>query len=79
MVEFNLEKKCSFNIGTQTMTFESHLTNEQVKTLAEEFKHIILTEHADEYRDVLPYILNRVCENYAYEILSKKGTDEIVN
>jgi hypothetical protein len=77
MVEFNLEKKCSFNIGTQTMTFESHLTNEQVKTLAEEFKHIILTEHADEYRDVLPYILNRVCENYAYEILSKKGTDEI--
>ena len=66
-------------IQCRKMTFESNLQNEHVKKLAEEFKHIILTEHADEYQDVLPYILNRVCENYAYEILSKKGTDEIVN
>jgi hypothetical protein len=61
------------------MTFESNLQNEQVKKLAEEFKHIILTEHANEYRDVLPYVLNRVCENYAFEVLSKKENDEIVN
>jgi len=61
------------------MTFESNLQNEQVKKLAEEFKHIILTEHADEYRDVLPYVLYRVCENYAYEVLSKKENDDIVN
>jgi hypothetical protein len=61
------------------MTFESNLQNEQVKKLAEEFKHIILTEHANEYRDVLPYVLNRVCENYAYEVLSKKENDNIVN
>ena len=61
------------------MTFESNLQNEQVKKLAEEFKHIILTEHANEYRDVLPYVLNRVCENYAYDILSKKENDDIVN
>jgi len=61
------------------MTFESNLQNEQVKKLAEEFKHIILTEHANEYRDVLPYVLNRVCENYAYEVLSKKENDDIVN
>ena len=61
------------------MTFESNLQNEQVKKLAEEFKHIILTEHANEYRDVLPYVLNRVCENYAYEVLSKKEKDDIVN
>jgi hypothetical protein len=61
------------------MTFESNLQNDQVKKLAEEFKHIILTEHANEYRDVLPYVLNRVCENYAYEVLSKKENDEIVN
>jgi hypothetical protein len=58
------------------MTFESNLQNEQVKKLAEEFKHIILTEHANEYRDVLPYVLNRVCENYAYELLSKKENDD---
>jgi Ni,Fe-hydrogenase III component G len=61
------------------MTFESNLQNEQVKKLAEEFKHIILTEHANEYRDVLPYVLNRVCENYAYDLLSKKENDDIVN
>ena len=61
------------------MTFESNLQNDQVKKLAEEFKHIILTEHANEYRDVLPYVLNRVCENYAYEVLSKKENDDIVN
>ena len=61
------------------MTFESNLQNEQVKKLAEEFKHIILTEHSNEYRDVLPYVLNRVCENYAYEVLSKKENDDIVN
>lgn len=61
------------------MTFESNLQNAQVKKLAEEFKHIILTEHANEYRDVLPYVLNRVCENYAYEVLSKKENDDIVN
>ena len=61
------------------MTFASNLQNEQVKKLAEEFKHIILTEHANEYRDVLPYVLNRVCENYAYEVLSKKENDDIVN
>ena len=61
------------------MTFESNLQNEQVKKLAEEFKHIILTEHAEEYKDVFPYILNRVCENYAYDLLSKKENDDIVN
>ncbi len=61
------------------MTFESNLQNEQVKKLAEEFEHIILTEHANEYRDVLPYVLNRVCENYAYDLLSKKENDDIVN
>lgn len=61
------------------MTFECNLQNEQVKKLAAEFKHIILTEHANEYRDVLPYVLNRVCENYAYEVLSKKENDDIVN
>jgi hypothetical protein len=66
-------------IKYRKMTFESHLQNEQVKKLAEEFKHIILMEHADDYQDVLPYILNRVCENYAYEVLGKTGTDEIVN
>jgi hypothetical protein len=66
-------------IKYRKMTFESHLQNEQVKKLAEEFKHIILTEHADDYQDVLQYILNRVCENYAYEVLGKTGTDEIVN
>jgi hypothetical protein len=61
------------------MTFESNLQNEHVKKIAEEFKHIILTEHANEYRDVLPYVLNRVCENYAYDLLSKKENDDIVN
>lgn len=61
------------------MTFDSNLQNEQVKKLEEEFKHIILTEHANEYRDVLPYVLNRVCENYAYNLLSKKENDDIVN
>ena len=45
------------------MTFVSNLQNEAVRKLAEDFKHIILTEHAEEYRDVLSYILNRVCEN----------------
>ena len=54
------------------MTFVSNLQNESVRKLAEDFKHIILTEHAEEYRDVLPYILNRVCENYAYELCAKK-------
>jgi hypothetical protein len=54
------------------MTFVSDLQNEEVRKLAKEFKQIILTEHAEEYRDVLPYILNRVCENYAYELCAKK-------
>jgi hypothetical protein len=54
------------------MTFASDLQNEEVRKLAKEFKQIILTEHAEEYRDVLPYILNRVCENYAYELCAKK-------
>ena len=54
------------------MTFVSDLQNEEVRKLAKEFKQIILTEHAEEYRDVLPYILNCVCENYAYELCAKK-------
>ncbi len=61
------------------MTLESHLQNEHVKKLAEEFKHIILTEHAEEYKDVFPYIINRVCENYAYEVLRNNENDEIGN
>ena len=63
------------------MAFEISLKNEEVVRLASQFKHIMETEHAEECKDVLPYILNRVCENYACEVLKKNQnvSIEIVN
>jgi hypothetical protein len=53
------------------MGIEVHCIDEEIKTYADEVKQSILEKYGHEFTHIPQYLVDRLCENYAFECLAK--------
>jgi hypothetical protein len=58
------------------MGIEVHCIDEDIKTYADEVKQSILDTYGDEFAHIPSYLVDLLCENYAFASLSKEKVAE---
>jgi hypothetical protein len=58
------------------MGIEVHCIDEDIKTYANEVKQSILDTYGDEFTHIPSYLVDRLCENYAFASLAKEKVAE---
>jgi len=58
------------------MGIEVYCIDEDIKTYADEVKQSILHEYGDELGHIPSYLVDRLCENYAFASLAKEKVAE---
>jgi len=58
------------------MGIEVYCIDEDIKTYADEVKQSILQEYGDELGHIPSYLVDRLCENYAFASLAKEKVAE---
>ena len=58
------------------MGIEVYCIDEDIKTYADEVKQSILDKYGDEFAHIPSYLVDRLCENYAFARLPKEKVAE---